>query len=500
MLPPSGLLALVAASAAVAAADYSAPAGTALQSGPDQKEQATVDVTNPWQVKVAKLVEDGSHIIRGEYKTGPDLGGVVMADLADVRYDKDANDDKLRPVVFADVPTTGLKNGRKYPVLYVPTLCQLLQADRQAEMPHVVLGLLADGINAGALSANRLASDAGGEDELSGYVGFDNVAAADKYVKNFVNTFPPPSKHGQRSAFKCGDTHYKASDLMSILDSDNLIGLFTIQQTPVAHKKLHSVPIGVATNLFEPDAAEAEDKFSLGKQKPALQRLLEAGRKVKAASVDAVAQGSIYAANSDLPPRCIQQHQLRLAGHADFVNHYECSDSVKGMDKSDYLISIAVTAHQNGFVFSPPGLGTDCFRIWESLAMGGIPVVMSSTIDKQFNNLPVIIVDDYGLATPSELAHARRNLEGKDFDMRPITGEYWVEQIEKLARGEEVELNGPARYYHIRGDAKDLSFASVRGKDVCAGESSYFSTKTCQGRVRCCDKFDPYEHGMVHSD
>merc|ERR1712100_585689 len=131
----------------------------------------------------------------------------------------DANDGKLRPVVFADVPTTGLKTGRKHPVLYVPTLCQLLEADRQAEMPHVVLGLLADGINAGDLSANRLDSAAGGEDELNGYVGFDNVPAADKYVKNFVKTSPPPSNYWKKSAFNCGDKHYKASDLMSILDS-----------------------------------------------------------------------------------------------------------------------------------------------------------------------------------------------------------------------------------------------------------------------------------------
>lgn len=47
------------------------------------------------------------------------------------------------------------------------------------------------------------------------------------------------------------------------------------------------------------------------------------------------------------------------------------------------------------FVLSMPGNGLDCHRTWEILFFGSVPIVKRSPLDAMYNNLPVIIVDDW---------------------------------------------------------------------------------------------------------
>ncbi|MGK4301821.1 hypothetical protein, partial [Klebsiella pneumoniae] len=42
----------------------------------------------------------------------------------------------------------------------------------------------------------------------------------------------------------------------------------------------------------------------------------------------------------------------------------------------DYLIDLS----ESYFVLSPPGMGQDCYRTWEAIFMGSIPIVKSSTL------------------------------------------------------------------------------------------------------------------------
>ena len=49
------------------------------------------------------------------------------------------------------------------------------------------------------------------------------------------------------------------------------------------------------------------------------------------------------------------------------------------------------------FVICPHGGGLDCHRNWEALCLGCIPIVKTSKIDKLYDNLPVLIVNDWNL-------------------------------------------------------------------------------------------------------
>ena len=55
------------------------------------------------------------------------------------------------------------------------------------------------------------------------------------------------------------------------------------------------------------------------------------------------------------------------------------------MDKSDGVC----------FCLSPHGNGLDCHRTWEAIALGCIPVVKTSPLDRLFSGLPVLIVNSW---------------------------------------------------------------------------------------------------------
>lgn len=47
------------------------------------------------------------------------------------------------------------------------------------------------------------------------------------------------------------------------------------------------------------------------------------------------------------------------------------------------------------FVLAPPGRGLDTHRVWEALALGAIPVVVHSSLDRLYSDYPVLIVSSW---------------------------------------------------------------------------------------------------------
>jgi len=102
-------------------------------------------------------------------------------------------------------------------------------------------------------------------------------------------------------------------------------------------------------------------------------------------------------------------------------------------DREHYWKDIASTK----YVASPLGAGWDCHRTWETLALGSVPIVGSSGIDKLFldNKLPVSIITDW-----AEVEHLKESQLAEKFgernqDVLPaMTLQYWVAKIRSKAR------------------------------------------------------------------
>jgi hypothetical protein len=81
------------------------------------------------------------------------------------------------------------------------------------------------------------------------------------------------------------------------------------------------------------------------------------------------------------------------------------------------------------FVLSPRGNGFDCHRTWEALICGAIPLVPSTKINSVYDNLPVIIVDDWQSVTKEFLEQKWNEMKGKKYMIEKLFADYWFEKI-----------------------------------------------------------------------
>ena len=81
------------------------------------------------------------------------------------------------------------------------------------------------------------------------------------------------------------------------------------------------------------------------------------------------------------------------------------------------------------FVLSPHGNGLDCHRTWESLVLGCIPIVKSSPIDMLYQDLPVLIINDWKEINKQLLIDTITIFKNKKFNFEKLTLKYWLEKM-----------------------------------------------------------------------
>jgi len=81
------------------------------------------------------------------------------------------------------------------------------------------------------------------------------------------------------------------------------------------------------------------------------------------------------------------------------------------------------------FVVSPFGNGMDCHRTWEVLCLGSIPIVKAPFFSTLFEDLPVLIVNDWSDITEQLLNDTILLFENKNFNYDKLKLKYWTNQI-----------------------------------------------------------------------
>jgi len=81
---------------------------------------------------------------------------------------------------------------------------------------------------------------------------------------------------------------------------------------------------------------------------------------------------------------------------------------------------------QFAFVASPTGDGLDCYRTWEALLLGAIPIVTTPFFKQMFEDLPVLIVKDWKDITPQLLSKTIEDFKNKKFNYDKLTLKYWT--------------------------------------------------------------------------
>lgn len=84
-----------------------------------------------------------------------------------------------------------------------------------------------------------------------------------------------------------------------------------------------------------------------------------------------------------------------------------------------------LNASEYAFVASPSGVGIDCHRTWEAMALGCIPIVKRSHISGLFAEMPAVVVDDWREVNKENLKRWHQDLQDKQFNYSNLFLQLW---------------------------------------------------------------------------
>ena len=88
------------------------------------------------------------------------------------------------------------------------------------------------------------------------------------------------------------------------------------------------------------------------------------------------------------------------------------------------------------FVLCPQGNGIDTHRLWETLYMGSFPIVINNCAMDEFNDLPILFIDDWNVVTYEFLTAKYEEMCSKNWNMDKLKFSYWKDLIIQAAEDE----------------------------------------------------------------
>lgn len=101
------------------------------------------------------------------------------------------------------------------------------------------------------------------------------------------------------------------------------------------------------------------------------------------------------------------------------------STCIKGLGQEEFYKRLA------GFKFalSPHGAGLDCYRTWESLLLGVFPIVQTSSLDTEYEDLPVLIVQKWEDINETLLLQTYERFSKMKFKFEKLYKGYWFDRV-----------------------------------------------------------------------
>ena len=211
---------------------------------------------------------------------------------------------------------------------------------------------------------------------------------------------------------------------MVYLEEEKIIAWFTIHPLREFHHKYYPIPLGI-----KPLPKNPKNRYYQRKEyNKYLKRLREQPKDTL-----------VYLNFDDRT-----QHEERKLVRKLFAPTPYCLVTDERIPFDNYLEEMA----QCKFVLSPRGAGPDCYRTWEALLVGSIPIVkrcmhenpyvmnregcLLSNLDILYENLPVLIVDEWEDITEEFLHEKYQEFTSRSYDIAPLYLEYWHKKITEV--------------------------------------------------------------------
>jgi hypothetical protein len=145
-----------------------------------------------------------------------------------------------------------------------------------------------------------------------------------------------------------------------------------------------------------------------------------------------------------------------LAGFAHSYGDRLCAaEALKNLNEAPNTKGIVIEGKSNrldyweqhgsvSFVASPYGHGLDTHRIWEALILGCVPIVVSSPLDKLYQDFPIAIIRNWEELNSIGALQSMRDKIIMTFGDDPLAKvreklftKYWVDLISKQSNQSE---------------------------------------------------------------
>lgn len=214
------------------------------------------------------------------------------------------------------------------------------------------------------------------------------------------------------SVIVTGHSDYDINETYSLINSPQLRVWFC-QNMNVIHPKCVAVPIGI-TNKDEPTVPVCKIIGDTG-------RIVNARRQKK--NIRNLAYLNVNV--STYPHERSKIIDLyKDQKWVTYVNPKQTS-ALTPKDHEYFLENI----RHHKFCFAPRGNGIDTHRLWESLYLGTIPIVKRCTAMSQFEDLPILFVDDWDNITPEWLEEKYDEIMKKEYPLYKLNVSYWNMRI-----------------------------------------------------------------------
>lgn len=183
------------------------------------------------------------------------------------------------------------------------------------------------------------------------------------------------------------------------------------------HPKLHSLPIGINLHNLWSNPLQWGGGFIL----PTLQEL----------QLQTISENAPSFSNREQKIFCNWHFSIDRADRKDCLERIDKTTCFFQPEPRP-MVETWEMQSQYQFVLSPHGAGLDCHRTWEALLLGCIPIVKAAKINDLFENLPVIVVNDWEEINQKFLADAAQDTMKKSYDLEKLSMRYWKSKIKSI--------------------------------------------------------------------
>jgi hypothetical protein len=227
-----------------------------------------------------------------------------------------------------------------------------------------------------------------------------------------------------------GSVHNKITSNDAVLENKNLIRWFAANADYTYHPKLQCIPIGIPNSIpwigemgitiaHMAYYGQIHQQYSFS----AREQLLNNGKKLL--------HVKYTLANSRANFACHQYIGIRVEANKHLRKIGLLTSGDETVSWEQYINEL----RQHKFCLSLPGRGLDCYRTWEALSLGVIPIVLKTIISPLYENLPVLQIDNITDITVDFLTQKYKEICQKEYDWNRINLSYWVNKIRSTLAG-----------------------------------------------------------------